>query len=83
MIIKIRKSEYRIFGHVLRDARLQARLTQQELAKRLDLPQSFVSKYETGERRIDLLELRRICAALNIGTEHVVHQTISMLDGSK
>lgn len=49
---------------MLRDLRRRAGLRQADLADRLGVPQSFVSKYETGERRIDLLELKRICEAL-------------------
>jgi transcriptional regulator with XRE-family HTH domain len=48
----------------LRSARRSANVTQVELAKRLGTDQSFVSKYERGERRIDVLELRAICIAL-------------------
>ncbi len=38
---------------------------QVDLAKRLKVPQSFVSKYESGERRLDLLELEQVCTALD------------------
>jgi transcriptional regulator with XRE-family HTH domain len=41
----------------LKEARLQADLTQAEVAERLRRPQSFVSKCESGERRIDVIEL--------------------------
>jgi len=51
---------------VLRQARLDAELSQVELAKKLKRPQSFISKYESGERRLDLIELREICHALGI-----------------
>jgi len=49
---------------LLRDARAQVGITQAELAARLDVAQSFVSKYESGERRLDVLELRAVCTAL-------------------
>lgn len=49
---------------LLRQIRTDAQLTQVALAKRLGRPQSFVSKYESGERRLDLVELRQVCAAL-------------------
>ena len=42
-------------------------LKQEELAKRLGVHQSFVSKVENGERRLDVLELRDLCEALGIG----------------
>ena len=41
----------------LREARREASLTQEQVAKRLRRPQSFVSKCESGERRVDVVEL--------------------------
>lgn len=41
---------------LLKEARLRAGLTQQQLADKLGVPQSFVAKYEGGERRLDVLE---------------------------
>ncbi len=49
---------------LLRKKRKQAGLTQLQLAERLGTSQSFVSKYESGELGLDLLELRQICQAL-------------------
>jgi transcriptional regulator with XRE-family HTH domain len=51
----------------LREARLQAGLRQAELAQALGEPQSFVSKYENGERRLTFLEVRSICTVLGLG----------------
>ncbi len=51
---------------LLRQVRAEAGLTQMGLAKRLRQPQSFVSKYESGERRLDLIELRQICKAVGL-----------------
>jgi transcriptional regulator with XRE-family HTH domain len=51
---------------LLRSIRTEAKLTQTEVAKRLGQPQSFVSKYESGERRLDLIELRAVCQAIGI-----------------
>lgn len=48
---------------LLRELRSEAGLRQQDLAERLGKPQSFVSKYETGERRLDILELRDVCGS--------------------
>lgn len=51
---------------LLRNVRTDAGLTQEDVAERLGKPQSFVSKYESGERRLDVLELREVCAACGI-----------------
>lgn len=39
-------------------------MTQVQLSESLGMPQSFVSKYETGERRLDVVELRQVCKSL-------------------
>lgn len=58
--------ERRALESVLCALRNEAGLRQIDLADRLGKPQSFVSKYESGERRLDLIELRQICKVLNI-----------------
>lgn len=45
-----------------------------DLAERLDRPQSFVSKYEAGERRLDLVELRGICIVPGVSLTDVVRR---------
>ena len=59
-------SEYRRLCLLLRNARKQAGLTQQEMARRLDRPQSYVSKYEKGERRLDVVEFLHIAKVIRI-----------------
>lgn len=54
------------FLKLLLEARKEAGLSQAELAKRLGRPQNFVSVYERGVRRLDLLETREICKALGV-----------------
>jgi transcriptional regulator with XRE-family HTH domain len=56
--------EYKRVGRVLAAARLEKNISQEVLAARLSKPQSFVSSYENGQRRIDVLELIRICREL-------------------
>lgn len=51
---------------LLREVRVEAGLRQEDLAKVLRMPQSVVSKYESGERRLDILELRQVCDAIGI-----------------
>ena len=54
----IHSKEYREISHKLKDARLASSLTQSEVAIKLNKPQSYVSKIERGERRIDVVELK-------------------------
>lgn len=61
----IHLDEYKAVGEILVEFRRRAGLRQQDVAARLFKPQSFVSAYEAGQRRIDILELVRIAAALN------------------
>ena len=48
----------------LKQARANAGLTQSQLAERLKRPQSFIAKYENGERRIEVVELVQIANAI-------------------
>jgi transcriptional regulator with XRE-family HTH domain len=56
--------EYAVVLKLLREARERAGMTQWELAERLGLSQSFVTKMERGDRRIDIIQLRTICRIL-------------------
>lgn len=58
--------EYDRFLKLLRDARVKAGLTQNDAAKRLGKPQSYVSKCESGERRVDVVELLSFCDVYEI-----------------
>ena len=57
---------YKVVGACLAAARRRANVTQQELAARLNKPQSFVSEYERGQRRVDVVELLVISRALGV-----------------
>ena len=70
----------RLLLSLLKAARQNAGIRQVDLADRLRQPQSYVSKYETGERRLDLLELRQVCNALGISLETFVRQLESTID---
>lgn len=56
----------------LRDARKQRSLTQSELGTLIGKDQAFVSKVETCERRLDIIETAQICAVLRIDIEHAL-----------
>lgn len=58
--------EYQIFLSLLKELRVQASLTQEDIAAALEETQSFVSKCEHGERRIDIIELRQFCQVIGI-----------------
>ena len=69
--------------NLLRQLRLGRNLRQQELATQLGKPQSFVSKYEAGERRLDLVELREICRVLGVSLSDFVTQFEEELSGGE
>jgi transcriptional regulator with XRE-family HTH domain len=62
----IYSNDYALFLHHLRETRNKAGLTQEQLADILGQTQSFISKVERGERRLDVVELRAFCAALGV-----------------
>lgn len=59
---------------LLIEARSKADLTQEDVANRLGRPQSFVSKYESGERRLDVVEFLEVCAAVGADPVKVLRQ---------
>ena len=61
-----------IFRQLLKDVRIEKKLTQMTLARRLKVPQSYVSKFESGERRLDFVETVFVCDAIGIGIEGFV-----------
>ncbi|VVE66966.1 XRE family transcriptional regulator [Pandoraea captiosa] len=62
----IHDPKYQVFRQMLLDARKEKGLQQVEVAERLGKTQSFVSKYERGERRLDFCEFIEVAAALEI-----------------
>ncbi len=63
-----------MFLEQLRNAREEKGLTQIELADRLGQTQSFVSKVERGERRLDIVELHAFCIAIGVSFPTFVKQ---------
>lgn len=68
----LHNNEYETLVVLLKQARRDAGLTQVEVASRLGVEQSFVSKVERRERRLDVTELRAFCAVLGIGLSEFV-----------
>jgi transcriptional regulator with XRE-family HTH domain len=62
----IHTAQYRLFCELLVEVRQSAGVTQQQLARRMRMTQSAVSKVERGERRLDVVELHAWTRALAI-----------------
>ena len=59
---------------LLRETRKKAGLSQRELARQLGRSQSFISKYESGELQLDLIELSSVCRAMSISLSTFVRE---------
>lgn len=62
----ISSNEYEIFRRCMIAARKEAQLTQASLAKSLQKPQSFVAKYENGERRLDVVKFLIVTRVIGV-----------------
>ena len=62
----IYSERYTALRDALTTARKEAKITQQDLANKLKKPQSFVAKYENGERRLDMAEFMTIAEELGV-----------------
>ncbi|MGB7712854.1 MAG: helix-turn-helix transcriptional regulator [Microcoleus sp.] len=58
--------EYQIFRRCMIAARKEAQLTQESVAQSLKKPQSFVAKYENGERRLDVIEFLLVARVIGV-----------------
>lgn len=71
---------YEVFRSLLVELRERGELTQVDVATRLGKPQSYVSKYERGERRLDVVEMLDIAGALEVNPTHILRDLIKKLD---
>lgn len=80
---RIRKSvhspEQQLLRELLVAARDKAGMTQQKLAKRLGKPQSFVAKYEGGERRLDVIEFVTIVRAIGADPVRILKSLVRQI----
>jgi transcriptional regulator with XRE-family HTH domain len=67
-------------AELLKEARLKKGLTQQDLAAKLGKPQSFVAKYENGDRRVDLLDLIALARALDFEPGRFVAKLAALVE---
>lgn len=68
------EKQYQRFRNLLTEARKSAGLTQVEIAARLKQPQSYVSKYESGVRRLDVVEYMQVAKAIGFDPAELIRK---------
>lgn len=76
MTLSVFTKKYEQFRNLLIQYRKDAGVTQNNLAEKLDQPQSYVSKFESGERRLDVIEFLDVADALRFD----VHEFLNRLN---
>lgn len=73
---------FKVIGRRLAKIRAEHGLTQRALAERLDKPASFIGKVELAERRLDVLDVMALAAALDIPPEDLFLRVVGLTDNS-
>jgi transcriptional regulator with XRE-family HTH domain len=73
----------RVFLELLYQVRVNSGLRQVDLAAKLNVNQSFISKIESGERRIDVIELIEICESIDVNIVDFIIKLEQKLNESK
>ena len=73
----LREQRYADLTSLLRDERKKAGLTQAKLAKILRRPQSYVSKYERGDRRLDVIEFIEVAQVIGFDLHEFLQKLVS------
>jgi transcriptional regulator with XRE-family HTH domain len=76
----IYRPEYESFLAILRSRRISAGLTQSECSRALGHPQSFISDVERGVRRLDIIQIRDLCAVLQCDFIELIQEFESQLE---
>ena len=71
------EQSYAAFTSLLREERKKAGLTQAKLAKKIRRPQSYVSKYERGDRRLDVVEFIEVAQVIGFDPHEFLQKLIS------
>jgi transcriptional regulator with XRE-family HTH domain len=71
------------FLNLLRELRQKKNIRQVDLAEQLGVPQSFISKYESGNRQLNIIELRQVCEIIGVSLEEFVQQLEKKINETK
>ncbi|WP_334156619.1 helix-turn-helix domain-containing protein [Oryzomicrobium sp.] len=74
MAKSLHSRHYAIFRELLKQARERSGMTQVQVAALLGKPQSYVSKYESGDRRLDFTEFMEVANVLSLDTQAFIQQ---------
>ncbi|MFC5698096.1 multiprotein-bridging factor 1 family protein [Pseudomonas sp. GCM10022186] len=83
MVKGIYRPEYETLTQLIRQMRANAGMTQSQCSEALGRPQSFMSDVENGSRRLDLVQIRDLCAVLGTDLPTFVRTYESLLAGSE
>lgn len=79
----LNSKEHKVLLELLYQLRVTSGLRQSDLADLLEAPQSFISKIESGERRVDVIELREILTHLNTNLNEFLIEFENKLNASR
>jgi transcriptional regulator with XRE-family HTH domain len=68
----LERQRYELFREELKKARIEAKLLQVDLAKIIKKPQSYISKVESGERNLDVIEFISFCKGIGISPSNFI-----------